>query len=80
MLSATALVVLHVMVWDCNGGRLLTEFTREMPDYATAIETCRKTGVETARRLTQKWKAKGYPHAFTNVDCHWGLGAPSEPA
>jgi hypothetical protein len=80
MLSATALIVLHVMVWDYNGGRLLAEFTREMPDYATAIETCRKAGVETARRLTQEWKAKGYPHASTNVDCHWERGAPSEPA
>jgi hypothetical protein len=80
MLSATAIVVLHVMVWDCNAGRLLAEFTREMPDYATSIETCRKTGVETSHRLTQNWKSKGYPHASTNVDCHWEGGAPSEPA
>jgi hypothetical protein len=80
MLSATAIVVLHVMVWDYNGGSLLADFTRDMPDYATAIETCRKTGVETARRLTQAWKAKGYPLASTNIDCHWERGAPSEPA
>jgi hypothetical protein len=80
MLSVTALVVLHVMVWDCNGGRLLAEFKREMPDPATSIETCREIGVKTARRLTQKWKADGYPHASTNVDCHWERGAPSEPA
>jgi hypothetical protein len=58
------------MVWDYNGGKLLADFTREMPDYATAIETCRKTGVETARRLTQAWKAKGYPLGPTNIDCH----------
>jgi hypothetical protein len=37
MLSATAAVVLHMMVWDYTGGRLLAEFTREMPDYATSI-------------------------------------------
>ena len=60
MLSATAVVVLHVMVWDYNGGRLLADFTRDMPEYATTIETCRKTGVETARRLIGVWKANGY--------------------
>jgi hypothetical protein len=61
-------------------GRLLADFTRDMPDYATTIETCRKTGVETARRLTQAWKAKGQSLASTNVNCHWERGAPSEPA
>ena len=45
MLLATALVVLHVIVWDCNGGRLLAEFRREMPDHATAIRNSREIGV-----------------------------------
>jgi hypothetical protein len=59
---------------------MLVEFTREMPDYATEIEFCRRTGIETAGRLTKEWKTKGYSHASTNVDCQWEHGAPSEPA
>ena len=80
MLTATAIVVLHVTVWDCNNGRMLVEFTREMLDYATAIESFRRTGVERALHLTKEWIAKGYPHVSTNVDCHWRRGMLSAPA
>jgi hypothetical protein len=80
MLTATAIVVLHSIVWDCSSGTMLVEFTSEMPDYATAIDSCRRSGIERARGLTKEWKAKGYLDVSTNVDCHWELGAPSAPA
>jgi hypothetical protein len=80
MLTATAIVVLHVIVWDCSSGTVLVEFAREMPEHATAIESCQRTGVERALRLTKEWKAKGHPNVSTNVDCHWERGASSEPA
>jgi hypothetical protein len=44
MLTATAIVVLHVIVWDCSSGTMLVEFTSEMPDYAAAIDSCRRSG------------------------------------
>jgi hypothetical protein len=78
MVSVTAIVVLHVIVWDVDAGRLLAELTREMPD--TAIQTCHQTGVELARRLSREWKESGYPNVSTNVDCHWQRGPLSEPA
>ena len=48
MLTLTAIVVLHLIVRDCDSGALLYEATRAMPSYANSIETCRKTGMEKA--------------------------------
>jgi hypothetical protein len=48
-----AIVVLHLAVRDANTGAVLYEAERVMPSYATSIETCRKTGVEKARRLAR---------------------------
>lgn len=45
----TAIVVLHLVVHDCDTGTLLYEARRVMPSYANSIEACRRTGVEKAR-------------------------------
>jgi hypothetical protein len=75
-----AIVVLHLAVRDANAGALLYEAEHVMPSYATSIETCRKTGVEKARRLASQYR-KTYPNASANVDCEWRSGeAPTDPA
>jgi hypothetical protein len=75
MPTLTAIVVLHLMLHDCNTGALLYEATRVMPSYANTIEACRKSGLEKARRLAAEYR-KTYPNASANVDCEWRRGAP----
>lgn len=75
----TAIVVLHLIVHDCDTGAVLFEATRQMPSYANSIAACRATGVEKAHRLTAEFR-KAHPHASTNVDCEWRRGAPTDPA
>jgi hypothetical protein len=76
----TAIVVLHLVVHDCDTGTLLYEARQVMPSYANSIEACRRTGVEKARSLATKYR-KAYPNASANVDCEWRRGAPpTEPA
>ena len=80
MLTLPAIVVLHLVVHDANTGLLLYEASRAMPSYANSIETCRKTGIDKARRLASEYR-KTYPNASANVDCEWRRGgAPSDPA
>ena len=80
MLTLTAIVVLHLIVRDCENGALLYEATRAMPSYANSIEACRKRGMEKARSLASEYR-KTYPNASANVDCEWRRGqAPADPA
>ena len=80
MLTLTAIVVLHLMVRDCDSGALLYEATRAMPTYANSIEACRKTGMEKARILASEY-LNTYPNASANVDYEWRRGhAPADPA
>lgn len=74
------IVVLHLMVHDCNTGALLYEAERVMPSYANSIETCREAAVDRARALAFEYR-KTYPNASANVDCEWRRGvAPGDPA
>jgi hypothetical protein len=76
----TAIVVLRLVVHDCDTGAMLYEAVRAMPSYANSIEACRKTAVEKAQRLAFEYR-KRYPNASANVDCEWRRGAvPSDPA
>jgi hypothetical protein len=80
MLTLTAIVVLHLIVRDCDSGALLYEATCAMPSYANSIEACRKTGMEKARSAASEYR-KTYPNASANVDCEWRRGqAPADPA
>lgn len=73
-------VVLHLMVANCDTGALLYEAERAMPTYANSIEECRTSAIETARRLAFEYR-KTYPNASANVDCEWRRGTgPSDPA
>ena len=70
----TLFVVLHLMVWDADTGKLLEN---SQPDLAgsftttgSRIEDCRLFGLTKSKALTAKWRTK-YPNAFTNVDCEW---------
>ena len=69
-----AFVVLHLMVWDADTGKLLET---SQPDLGGSfsitgarIEDCRLFGLEKSKALTAKWRTT-YPNAFTNVDCEW---------
>jgi hypothetical protein len=69
-----AFVVMHIMVWDADTGKLLENL---QPDLAGSfsisrarIEDCRVLGLEKGKALTAKWRIT-YPNAFTNVDCEW---------
>jgi hypothetical protein len=53
---------------------MLVEFTREMPDYATEIEFCRRTGIETAGRLTKELESQGLLARLKPTD-----NSPPEP-
>lgn len=75
----TAIVVLHLVVHDCDTGALLFQATRTMPSYANSIAACRATGVEKAHRLASKFR-KTHPAASANVDCEWRRGVPTDPA
>ena len=75
----SAIVVLHLVVHDCDTGALLFEATRTMPSYANTIAACRATGVEKAHRLAAEFR-KTHPHASANVDCKWRRGTPTDPA
>jgi hypothetical protein len=75
----TAIVVLHLLVYDANTGALLYEGARAMPSYANSIEDCRKTSLEKARALAAQYR-KAYPAASANVDCKWRRGIPTDPA
>jgi hypothetical protein len=79
MHTLTAIVVLHLVVHDCNTGALLYEARRVMPSYANSIEACRKTGVDKAWRLASEFR-KTYPNASANVDCEWRRGIAADPA
>lgn len=75
------IVVLVLTVWNTDNGDKLFELKRDWQAFAISgnqIEDCRIYGVETAHRLTDKYRAEGYA-ASTNVDCHWEqrLGAPA---
>jgi hypothetical protein len=76
----TKIIVLHLMVFDCNTGALLYEVERAMPSYANSIEGCRRTATAKARRLALEYR-KTYPDASVNVDCEWRReAAPPDPA
>jgi hypothetical protein len=76
----SAIVVLHLVVHDCDTGALLYEEIRAMPSYANSIEDCRKTAIEKAQRSAFEYR-KTYPSASVNIDCEWLRGpAPSDPA
>ena len=72
-------VVLHLIVWDANKGVMLEEFKRQMPSYAYP-DLCLSATLSEAKRLTAKWRSKGFSNAFTNVDCEWRRGQPMDPA
>jgi hypothetical protein len=75
-----AIVVLHLVVHDCDTGALLYEAIRAMPSYANSIEDCRKNSIENAQRFAFEYR-KSYPKASVNIDCEWRRGpAPSDPA
>jgi hypothetical protein len=74
MALPTAVVLLHLMVWDADTGKLLEKL---QPDIAGSfsisgarLEDCRLFGLEKGKALTAKWRVT-YPNAFTNVDCEW---------
>ena len=69
-----AIVVLHLMVRDCDTGALVYEVERAMPSYANSIEGCRKTAIEQARRLVIEYGKTNFD-ASANVDCEWRRGA-----
>jgi len=75
----TAIVVLHLIVHDCDTGAVLFEATRQMPSYANSIAACRATGVEKAHRLAAELR-KAHPSASANVDCEWQGGILTDPA
>lgn len=75
-------VVLVLTVWNTSDGTKLYESTRDWNGFNVSgnpIEDCRRYGVLTAHRLTEKYKIAGYAWASTNVNCHWEsrLGAPA---
>jgi hypothetical protein len=78
----TAYVWLHILVWDADTGILLKELAYEPHAFSVSgdkIEDCRLLGVATAKRLTARYRERGHPNAFTNVDCEWKsrLGDPA---
>lgn len=75
----TAIILMHILVWDSSSGKLLDETHLQLPSYAT-IEGCRTAGVASARLATEEWKRKGHAWAFTNVDCEWAMGIEEDPA
>jgi len=75
----TAIVVLHLAVYDTNTGLLLYAAEDVMLSYATSIAACRATGLEKARRLAAQVR-KTHPTASANVDCEWRRGAFTDPA
>ena len=70
----TAFVVLHLMVWDADTGKLLETLQPDLGGSfsitGARIEDCRLFGLEKSKALTAKWRTT-YPNAFTNVDCEW---------
>jgi hypothetical protein len=74
MTLSTAFVVMHLMVWDADTGKLLEYLQPDLAgSFATTgahIEDCRLLGLEKGKALTAKWRIT-YPNAFTNVDCEW---------
>jgi hypothetical protein len=75
----TAVVVLHLLVYEPENGAVLYARTREMPSFANSIEACLKAGVEKAQQLAAEYR-KTYPAASANVDCEWRRGIPTDPA
>jgi hypothetical protein len=75
----TAVVVLHLMVYDTETGAVLFARTRDMPSFVNSIENCRKVGIEKAQRLAGEYR-KTYPAASVNIDCEWRRGIPTDPA
>ena len=75
----TAIVVLHLVVHDCDTGAVLFEATRQMPSYSNSIGACRAIGVEKAHRLAAEFR-KTHPRASANVDCEWRRGVTTDPA
>ena len=81
MLLPTAFVVLHLMVWDADTGKLLEKL---QPDLAGSfsisgarLEDCRLFGLEKGKALTAKWRVT-HQNAFTNFYCEWdGSGQPA---
>jgi hypothetical protein len=72
----TAIVVLHLLVYDTETGAVLYARTRAMPSF---VKNCRKEGVNKAQRLAAEY-LKTYPAASANVDCEWRRGRPTDPA
>lgn len=66
-------VVLHFIVWDADTGKQLWSMDQTLVPgtLSDPIETCRSAGVAFAKRSTARFRAQGYPNAFTNVDCQW---------
>ena len=74
MALPTAFVVLYLMVWDADTGKLLEDVKPSLAGAFSATgartEDCRLLGLEKAKALTTKWRGT-YPNAFANVDCEW---------
>ena len=70
----TSFVVMHLMVWDADTGKLLEKLQPDLAgSFSTTgarIEDCRLFGLEKGKVLTAKWRT-WYPNAFTSVDCEW---------
>ena len=70
----TAFVVLHLMVWDADTGKLLESLQPDLTGSFSIgfarIEDCRLFGAEKGEALAAKWRIT-YPNAFTNIDCEW---------
>ena len=75
----TAVVVLHLLVYDTETGAVLYSTTRAMPSFVNSIENCRKEGVDKAQRLAAEYLTT-YPAASANVDCEWRPGIPTDTA
>lgn len=76
----TTYVLLTIIVWDGESGAKLYETERPMwprEQGVDLIEHCRVIGTNKAYKLTDFWRThKGYPYAFTNIDCEWHEGSP----
>lgn len=76
-----AIVVLHLITWDCDTGKMLEESThyfQKREVWSDTIEDCRRFGVREAKELSARYRSDGYNNASSNVDCEWMRdGAPS---
>ena len=73
----SAVVVLHLITWDCDTGLMLQKSVHYFLQREVAsdtIEDCRRFGVAAARLLSRDWRARGHGNASSNVDCEWVRG------